>query len=558
MFNDKRYTFFRLPNNACNNINTIELKAKENMPIENFNLVNDAWLPVTTQEGNSKTVGLKEIFSTAHAIKGLNLEFGIQEPAILRMLIACAYRILGGPNKDEEWKAIWRRKFLPEDKINEYFERWSCKFELFSEKAPFFQLANLEPENENLWKPATELVLHAPAGNNIPLFMPVSKDGTLLPAEAALWLIVRHAWGTTADKSGAKSDPKVKKGKASPSTGILGRIGFVAPIGKNFFETLLLNLIPLNENEQYIANSTTEGDCPVWEAESQNERKNQKPNGICELLTWQGRRIRLVAGEKNGETIVAKVFISAGDDIPKLNDIKSIEPHTSWRRNKNNNLEFHPFRPVTGQQIWRGLSAILALGDTKQRASCLSFVSKLKDEDEKDEIKLESLLVSSAQYGSMNSVMEDILIERLDVPIAVLRTSDLEAAQVAESAVKLVDDVAKAIGDVAELLVYSNKNSVSKVPNSFKKDAKRARSVLEEEVFAIFDQPFRALLRGLSEVFDLMSLKRSWRDKVETELRSIVEREMSRLLPNQMPVGVYAENMFYKKLSEALNHFYQE
>lgn len=519
-----------------------------------FDLVSEPWLPVRLLDGKMCEVGLREVLVRAHEIAGLDLEFPTQEPALLRLLLACCYRSLKGPKDDASWCVLWEAPCLPETAIDAYFDRWAERFDLFSEVAPFFQAPGLEPAGKAGVKTVNNLVAHAPSGNNVPVFTPVTDDTGLLlsPSEAARWLVERHAWGTASDKTGAKGNPKVKAGKDTPQIGHLAWIGFVAPIGGTLRETLLLNLVPWQRSSLLRGGPD---DLPAWErAPLGAARSMRPPDGVCDLFTWQGRRIRLYPERRDHKVVVSRVLICAGDEVDR-DAVRDVDPHVGWRssRAKDGTITYSPLRARPGQQVWRGLSAVLALEEDAARAGVLSFLAGL----ETSGISIVSLLVTSAELGSMSTTLTDLVSDRLDTPLAVLNAEYPEAATVARDAVTLVNEAARALGYVAEVpyLAYNDETTSHRVPEGRKRQAEAARRALAEDLYGILDGPYRHFLVGFGADGDPAGKREGWAQRVATAAHDLASRQMGQLSSAQAFAGAMAEAKFRRALARARNDF---
>ena len=519
-----------------------------------FDLANEPWLPVRLAGGEADEVSLRSALLRAHEITGLDLEFPTQEPALLRLLLACCYRAFEGPADDAGWRELWDAPQLPAERVDAYFDRWSGRFDLFSELAPFFQSPGLEPAGKGGVKPASKLVAHAPSGNNVPVFMPVTDATGLVlePAEAARWLVERHAWGTASDKTGAKGNPRLKAGKDTPQIGHLAWIGFVAPIGRTLRETLLLNLVPWQ-----LSNLVRGGpdDLPAWERDPLGAaRRTRPPDGVCDLFTWQSRRIRLYPERRGDKVVVSKVLVCAGDEVDR-DAARTTDPHVGWRstRAKDGSISYSPLRARPGQQVWRGISSLLALEEQDSRAGVLSFLARLEVRG----ISTVSLLVTSAELGQMSTTLKDLVSDRLETPVAVLRATDPEAATVAAEAVVLAAAAARALGRVAEVpyLSYDEEARRHQVPEGRSKQASSAREALAEELYGALDAPYRRFLVELGEVADRDEARETWARTVTKTAHDLAAREMAQLSPAQAFAGAMAESAFRQALKKARNDF---
>lgn len=521
-----------------------------------FDLVEEAWIPVRLDNGVACELGLRDVLVRSHEIGGLDIEFPTQEPALLRLLIAICYRALQGPADDDAWEELWTAGRLPEARITDYLRTRRDRFDLFHPDTPFFQSPQLEATGKDGTKPASKLIAHAPSGNNVPIFTPITEAGNLVlrPAEAARWVVERHAWGTTADKTGAKGNSRVKAGKDTPQVGHLGWIGFVAPVGASLFETLLFNLVP-QRRETLI--TTGPSDRPAWERDPTGPtRRERAPEGTCDLFTWQGRRIRLFPETLDGEMVVARVLICAGDDV--LRDaVRTIDPHTGWRVHKEpkGTLTYSPTRARMGQQVWRGLSALLALDEDTQRAGVLSWLAVL---DDLGMASRASLLITAAQYGSMSTTMEDLVSDRLDTALAVLREEQPAAATLASGAASFTEQLARALWNVANgpFLSYDHEHDRYGVPEGKADQARAARDAITEEFYGELDAPFRRFLVDLGTAdFVTEQARGAWSSEATRIALDLARRALGRLRASDAFTGALAEGWFRRALSKAQQSF---
>lgn len=518
-----------------------------------FDLVSEPWIPVRMCDGTSSEVGLYDVFAQAHDIAGLEVEFPTQEPALLRLLLAVSYRALEGPKTKSEWESLWTQAELPVAAFDQYFDLWRARFDLFDPTTPFFGSPHLEPAGKDGIRPASWLVAHAPADNSIPVFTPITRAMalTLHPSEAARWLVERHAWGTTADRTGAKDNPQVKNGRDTPKIGHLGWIGFVAPLGRTLKETLLLNLVPWCTTTLVTSGPD---DLPAWERTPTGPtRETRPPDGTCDLYTWQGRRIRLYPEDRDGELVVARVLICAGDDVEQ-NAIRTVEPHTSWhkRKQKDGTLTYVPSRASVGQQVWRGLASLLALEPDSTRAGVLSWLATIEDH-----VTTLSLLVASAKYGDQAATLDDFLSDRLDAAVSLLRRDDPEVAALAIDSAAYAENVALALSHIAKapFLTYDQRRDRYTVPKDSDESARAASGVIAEELYGEIDAPFRKLLVDLGTPEYLLQARTEWAELVTCAARKIADLWLDRLSSSNAFVAATADRRFRNQLAHERRQF---
>jgi CRISPR system Cascade subunit CasA len=529
-----------------------------------FDLTYEPWIPVRYVDREPREVSLRQLFKDAHQIQGFDLEFPTQEPALLRLVLACAYRIVGGPRNDDEWRQLLDRGYFESTEVDRYFDHWRDRFDLFSPETPFLQVAGLEPTSKSGVRPASALIQHAPLSNGIPLFTPITRASNLMlsPAEAARWLVERHAFGSTSDKTGAKDNPKVKAGKDAPGIGYLAWIGFIAPLGEKLFQTVLLNLVPWSRTNLI---KSGENDLPSWEREPLSAaRVTRPPDGVCDLFSWQGRRIRLFPErDLKGEAVVGQVLICAGDEVDKAT-VRNVDPHVGWRSRTTTGgvIEFVPARARQGEQVWRGLSSILVMKEGESRAGILEFFASL----DPDEIRLPivSLLITSTQFGNMSTVMVDLVSDRLETPVALLQAQqDYEPLQLAVDAVDVADKAGQILYHIAKIpyLSYDEKGKtyrVSKDSNESTAKAKAAHQDLKEEFFSVLDLKYREFLRMLGPSTDLTEMRVQWSEVIVATARRLAERHVAQLANTEPFVDAVGYTDFERSLIHISKQFLGE
>lgn len=527
-----------------------------------FNLVLEPWIPVRGPDGEHIELGLLEALVRAHEFAGLDVDYPTQEPSLLRLLLAVCYRALCRPRSERDWHELWSAPTLPEAEIRAYLDAWGHRFDLFDRDVPFFQVPGLELQSGKP-SPAQRLVPYLPSGNNVPLLIPLAERDvfTLTPAEAARWLIERHQWGTTSDRGGARNNPFLNNGRDVPATGYVGFIGFVAPLGATLKETLALNLVPLDGRWT----STAQADLPAWERDPDGpvraKRKSgvggKAPAGICDLYTWQGRRIRLLPGlDGKGDTVVSQVIVCAGDDVTRDSTI-NIDPHTGWGLTKDG--EHYPLRAKPGQQVWRSLASLLALGDTRtglgaSRAPVLSWLARI----EETVPAVVTLLTTSANYEKNAAILGDILADRLAVSIAILRQEDLAVGEFVVACAEVAEGASHALGLIAEAPYLREQDGEFKLPRDdeeTKRRVTRAKQILAERLFAAIDAPFRGLAARLSNDGAIETERGRWRDTVEQAVRREAERELATLPTSQALAAAVASRRSMAKLRSVVERF---
>jgi len=206
-------------------------------------------------------------------------------------------------------------------------------------------------------------------------------------------------------------------------------------------------------------------DRPQWKAEPAGPGWDKRDAlGLLDLLTWQSRRIRLLAepdGASPEGVVVRRVVLCAGDRLAA--SVHEIEPHTAWRQVEKPGKGEPPVRPLRhqpGRSAWRGLDALLATaGSTGERVSApalLTQLAALQDDGYVPEDLPLHVLTVGVRYGNQSAIVEDVMVDEIPLPVTALardsavRRTVLEIAGQAErlrvAANRLGDDLRAAAG----------------------------------------------------------------------------------------------------------------
>src|SRR5690606_29312670 len=251
-----------------------------------FNLLDEPWIVVLEPDGRERQVSILGAFEQAQQLGTIAGEVPTQAFAITRLLLAFLHRAIDGPQGQDEWEQLWEADELPLEQIREYAQRVRSRFDLFHPDTPFFQVADLRTEKDEV-SGLEKIVADVPNGEPYFTTRSAASLRCIEAAEAARWLVHVHAFDPSGIKSGAVGDPRVKRGTGYPiGPGWSGQIGGVLPQGRNLRETLLLNLISYDV-ESYVRIGERD-DVPPWERDPDGpEGRERSPRGAIDLYTWQ-------------------------------------------------------------------------------------------------------------------------------------------------------------------------------------------------------------------------------------------------------------------------------
>ena len=118
-----------------------------------FNLLQERWVRVRTQDCTVQEVSLTDALLHAHAYVDLAGEMPTQDAAMLRLQLAVLHTVFsrvdgnGVPAPFEEtedallrWSELWQLGHFPEQPIRDYLDKWQDRFWLFHPERPFWQV----------------------------------------------------------------------------------------------------------------------------------------------------------------------------------------------------------------------------------------------------------------------------------------------------------------------------------------------------------------------------------------------------------------------------------
>lgn len=473
-----------------------------------YNLLDEPWVPVRLLDGTITEVGLLELLQRSTDIADLACELPTQNIAIQRLVLAVAYRV-ATPLDAEEWLEQLEEG-APIEQMIDYLEKWRERFYLFGGQYPFMQVADLRTPKDTV-SGLEKLIADVPNGEQ---FF-TTRNGKALEcisaAEAARWVVHTQAYDPSGIRSGAVGDREVKGGKGYPiGPAWCGQLGLVWLKGKNFNETLLLNLVPADAGDLKGVPVTTEWDWCTWEVSTPetSARGNYSrldPKGtprdlsIPRLLTWHSRRIRLI-GDPSG---VTSVVLAQGDKLAPQ-QMQRYEPQSLWRYSLPQSRNFKqdvymPGKFKAGRALWRDLPGTLPVcemiqGADKQpkreflQSAVLSFHAELKSsmlaEDYPTQIQIQAVGVT---YGPQEATVDDIYADELTLSVAMMRTEREDLATEVDRQARLTEQVAVTIGMLAANLARAAGESGDGAGDG-------ARDRAKEQFFSRIDDPFRAWL----------------------------------------------------------------
>ena len=458
-----------------------------------FNLLTEPWVRVRLPDNTVQEVSLTDALVHAQEYMDLAGEMPTQDAAMLRLLLAVLFTVFSRVNEvgepepleDEEaalerWGALWELKRFPEQPIRDYLEQWKDRFWLFHPERPFWQVPEAKIGSPFKGGKLNGEVFESENKNNMFASYAGVEKNALTYAQAARWLVFLNNYDDAAAKKKAKDRP-------SMSPGWLGQLGLVYVKGVNLFETLMRNLMFLNDRAELWEKGR-----PNWELEEPRSEERTEivcPGNYAELLTMQCRRIWL---ERENEKVVRYTLLG-GDFFDKKNAFA--EPMTLWglrKQTKESPECYLPQKHDMEKMLWREFSSII--GDGKHIPGVVQWNGYLQRCGLLKKKEILQICAVGVEYGAQSASMKGVYADQIAMSLSLLNelgygwqnriTEEIGRCEKAASLVgHLAQDIATAAGD---------KNGNASAP---------ARS---QFYFAV-DQPFRQWLRSIDPEEDDMT-----------------------------------------------------
>lgn len=490
-----------------------------------FSLIDEPWVLVLTMDGTTDEVSLRDLFRRAPKIREIVGDIPTQAFAILRVALAVLARATEGPRSTGEWEHLWEGTGPPVAAIEAYLEQHRERFDLFHPRAPFFQVAGLRTA-KGTFSGLEKLIADVPAGHQYFTTRAGRGLARISAAEAARWVVHVQAFDVSGIKSGAVGDKRVSGGRGYPiGQGFAGHLGGLYVDGGDLWRTLLLNTVPLD----HLGLQRDGRDRPAWEAEppgpAESDDVAARPYGSLDLFTWQSRRVLLDGGTDG----VTGVLVANGDRLTPQN-LHRREPMSAWRRSEPQQKKlglpvvYMPREHQPERALWRGLSSLLPLVAPRGKADGgQPFVTAAVVEWAAEALEATArvtLRTTGMVYGSNNSVVAEVLDDRLVVPVALLSEQHPALAQAAIDAVAAVDSTTgvrgavQAVGNLARDLASAAGAREPKLLDGMRDEAQR-------QAYAVLDGPFRAWLASLDPESDPLAQREAWNRQAATLVRRV-------------------------------------
>lgn len=382
-----------------------------------FNLIDEPWIPCAMLDGSRQTLGLRDVLVRSQNIAEIEGDSPLVVAALHRLMLAVLYRSFRVQSLDD-WHSLWKQSGWDKYLLDAYWEKWRCRFDLFDDKKPFYQVANLDYA-----KGSSSALLLFHQDNNPTLFNHLykSEPPDLTPDEAARLLVGFMAF----DVGGTKAS---EHGPQSAKAAMLNKGAVVLAKGDNLFNTLMLNLCRYDPEEGEPWDFDRKEDIPAWERDEETRPEDRRPDGYLDLLTWQSRRIRLQPQlNGNGKAVVKNVVIMKGYQPPQRYAIHGKETMLAFRKNQKATRNQDPWSAMDFKEsraLWRDSLALLQVTDVdSERPQTLTWLADLAYEGVIS--RSTTVPVDLLGLGNNRAKIEFWRHERLPLPLVYLDDNDL-------------------------------------------------------------------------------------------------------------------------------------
>lgn len=479
------------------------------MAEKEFNLLHEPWIRVMRSDATVDELTLPQALTRAHEYRSLAGEMPTQDVAMLRLLLAVLHAVFTRVDEHGEfaplgsaddaldrWQALWEYGRIPVEPVEEYLLRYEERFWLFHPERPFWQAQGAKVgTGYTAAKLNGEL---SESANKARLFPTRTGDTkcSLTFAEAARWLLHVNGFDDNSSKPKGKNLPSV-------GAGWLGRLGLIFAKGQNLFETLMLNLVLVNPQEDAPWSNAI----PIWELDVPREQERVqivlKPDQAA-LLTLQSRRLLL---ERN-EDRVTGFSLLGGDFFPRENAF--VEQMTLWRPivEKKRIIGYQPMRHDPARKLWREFAAMTVQSDLKGHCpGIITWHRNLMQADVLSKTQFIAYQIASSYYGDSDYFVRDAFSDAITFQAGILTDVGWAWRMVVADEVKRCETAAFYVGMLA-LHLRKAAGGAGKAEDA---DSERAKA----EFFYRVDEPFRQWLMTLDASQDeaqRVEIQQAWHE----------------------------------------------
>jgi CRISPR system Cascade subunit CasA len=322
-------------------------------PPTGYDLLERSWLPA--REGaQQRKIGLRELFSRAHELTDIEASPPPGAAGLWRVLTVIAARITGlddmtcGSSRwgDLQAEALAQGRFDP-GKVNDYFDRYADRFDLFDLNRPWLQDPRLRDQCKTS-SGVNKLVMSRPAGNNQVWFNHATAlNPPPLPTEEAVFHLLTQLYYGPSGQCTPRQVGTLSGGNSK--AGPLRRTISFHPVGTNVFESLVAGIPPAHHY------ATGGVDQAPWEADDLPDPTHlaPRPAGIGGVLTGRFQHAVLLHGSPDGAYVTDAWITWAWRD----QEFPLEDPYLVYQQSKDGNRYA---RHADGNRaLWRDFDALI-------------------------------------------------------------------------------------------------------------------------------------------------------------------------------------------------------
>lgn len=579
--------------------------------MNSFNLVKDPWIKAIDFDSNTRTVSILELLKNADKFWGLANDIQIQDLSILRLLLAIlttVYSRVNAEGKSYAWLTLddqMRVTKVEEEKfdISELFKTWKElkekgdfnpaiedylnrnqeEFNFFGSK-PFYQVsraiyekymaeyeATKKKKSKKVKKKTTRRKKEKTADVTIKQLNrlisesnnssnPFSPKTTTLKNDMPLDQLIR--WAITYQNFTGTAD-KVKLDERSASRGWAYGSASTYIKGKNLFETLIYNLILVNNlSEKYPRNVNYSLQDPIWEQEYEKWIKKRRqedlskelahvPQNIAELYTVQSRLLYI-----DWSTGKPSIFTIA---MPKLNNIDAYqEPMTTWRKDKKGKyVPIYQSKNTMNRAIWRTFGNLVPTNseDRDPKLGALNWLMRLRENNYfSSEERINLISIYLIGNGKPDSGPIGQVVDNMQINADVLFDSNPAKANYWPG---LIEDMVEVTQDCVQK--YSNliwhTEKFRHRSSSSSQDASSIANRYVEEMYDLLNQPFNDWLGSLSNDEDRIAKVGIWEKNLYSLLLTEVKSYARSLTPRDILASTNQDDPSFYKRYNSFNYY---
>lgn len=579
--------------------------------MNSFNLVKDPWIKAIDFDSNTRTVSILELLKNADKFWGLANDIQIQDLSILRLLLAIlttVYSRVNAEGKSYAWLTLddqMRVTKVEEEKfdISELFKTWKElkekgdfnpaiedylnrnqeEFNFFGSK-PFYQVsraiyekymaeyeATKKKKSKKVKKKTTRRKKEKTADVTIKQLNrlisesnnssnPFSPKTTTLKNDMPLDQLIR--WAITYQNFTGTAD-KVKLDERSASRGWTYGSASTYIKGKNLFETLIYNLILVNNEHPHNVNYSLQD--PIWEQEYEKWIKKRRqedlskelahvPQNIAELYTVQSRLLYI-----DWSTGKPSIFTIA---MPKLNNIDAYqEPMTTWRKDKKGKyVPIYQSKNTMNRAIWRTFGNLVPTNseDRDPKLGALNWLMRLRENNYfSSEERVNLISIYLIGNGKPDSGPIGQVVDNMQINADVLFDSNPAKANYWPG---LIEDMVEVTQDCVQK--YSNliwhTEKFRHRSSSSSQDASSIANRYVEEMYDLLNQPFNDWLGSLSNDEDRIAKVGIWEKNLYSLLLTEVKSYARSLTPRDILASTNQDDTSFYKRYNFFNYYIQK